>query len=103
MIGNIFAWVVIVLLALFLGWVTSRAWRAKNPFLKWGGTVLGGLLTLVVALVSVVTLIGLIKGNSRVNTPAPEVVVAATPEMIAPSASDLVGLGTTKPGSNSSL
>ena len=83
MIGNIFGWLVMVGVAVLLGWATSRAWRAKNPFLKWGGTVVGGLLTLVVALVSVVTLIGLVKGYSRVNTPAPEMVVNATPEMIA--------------------
>lgn len=83
MIGNILAWVVMLLFAIFLGWLTSRAWRAKNPFVKWGGTVVGGLLTLVVALVSAVTLIGLIKGYSRVNTPAPEVVVDATPALIA--------------------
>ena len=83
MIGNILGWLLIVGVAVFLGWATSQAWRAKNTFLKWGGTVVGGLLTLVVALVSVVTLIGLFKGNSKVNTPAPEVVVSATPEMIA--------------------
>jgi mono/diheme cytochrome c family protein len=83
MIGNILGWLVMVAVAVFLGWVTSRAWRAKNPILKWGGTVVGGLLTLLVALVSVVTLFGLIKGYSRVNTPPPDVVVAATPEMIA--------------------
>jgi mono/diheme cytochrome c family protein len=83
MIGNIFAWMVMLLLAILLGWVTSRAWRTKNRLIKWAGTLVGGLLTLVVALVSVVTLIGLIKGYSKVNTPAPDLVVAATPELVA--------------------
>jgi mono/diheme cytochrome c family protein len=83
MLGNILAWVVMLLVAIFLGWLTSRAWRAKKPLVKWAGTIVGGLLTLVVALVSVVTLIGLVKGYSRANTPAPEVVVDATPEQIA--------------------
>ena len=83
MIGNILGWLVIVAVAVLLGWVTSRLWRAKNPLVKWGGTILGGLLTLVVALVSVVALIGLFKGNPRISTPAPDVVVSATPEMMA--------------------
>jgi cytochrome c2 len=82
MIGNIFGWLMILVAAILLGWVSMRAWRAKNQFLKWGGTLLGGLLTLVVALVSVITLIGLIKGYSWANTAAPELVVAATPQMV---------------------
>ncbi len=83
MIGNILGWLVFVAVAVLLGWATSRLWRAKNQLVKWGGTILTGLLTLVVALVSVVALIGLFKGYSRVSTPAPDVVVSATSEMIA--------------------
>jgi mono/diheme cytochrome c family protein len=83
MIGNILGWLVIVGVALLLGWATWRAWRAKKPLVKWGGTILGGLLTLVFALVGVVVLIGLIKGYSRVSTPAPDVAVAATWESFA--------------------
>lgn len=83
MTGNILAWSVMVLVAVALGWATSRAWRAKNPFLKWGGTLLGGLLTVAVALVSAVTLIGLVKSYARANTAPPDLAVAATPEMVA--------------------
>lgn len=83
MIGFIFVLLAMAAAALLLGWAASRAWRAKSSLVKWGGTALSGLLALVVALLSVVMLIGMVKGYSRVGTPAPELVVDATPEMVA--------------------
>lgn len=48
----------LILLAFFFGWLTRRSWRARNPFVKWIGAGLGGLLTLLVSTVTVVGLIG---------------------------------------------
>ena len=53
MIGNLLTWLVIVVVTVVFGWLTWRAWRAKRWFVKWPGVVLSGLLTLVLAAVSV--------------------------------------------------
>ena len=38
MLGNILIWLVIVAAAVLLGWLTFRAWRAKNKAVKWGAS-----------------------------------------------------------------
>ncbi len=40
--------------AVLFGWLTRRAWRAGNPFVKWAGTILGGFLTLIFLSIAVV-------------------------------------------------
>jgi hypothetical protein len=34
MIGNLIGWLVLVLIAVFFGWLTRRAWHAKNAIIK---------------------------------------------------------------------
>lgn len=80
---NFLAWIAMTAVALALGIATIRAWRIKNAFLKWGGMILSGLLTLVVALVSVVTLIGLIKVYTPRDVPVRDLQVEGTSEQIA--------------------
>ena len=80
---NILAWIMITAVALALGIATTRVWRTKNAFLKWGGTVLSGLLTLLVAFVSIITLTGLIKVYTPRDVPVRDLEVAGTPEQIA--------------------
>ena len=44
--------ILVALIALF-GFLTTRAWKLKKPFLKWGGVVVCGLLTALPALLLV--------------------------------------------------
>jgi mono/diheme cytochrome c family protein len=83
MIVNLLIWLVVVAVAVFFGWLVTRAWRAKNAIMKWGGLVLSGLLTLVFALVAVVSARGLIRVYLPYGNPAPDIQVAGTPEQIA--------------------
>ena len=85
MLGNILVLLIVIGLGVLFGWLTWRAWgwRAKNAFLKWGGVVLSGLLTLVLALVSVLAAIGLYQFYAPRGSPVEELQVAGTPEQIA--------------------
>src|SRR5215475_10506479 len=64
-----------------LSWSTFRAWRAKNPLLKWGGAGLAALLSTLTALVSVVLIIGLLKLHAR-SAPTLVMKVEGTPEQV---------------------
>ena len=83
MIGNIIGLVILVLIAVFFGWLTWRAWHAKNAIVKWMGVVFGALLTLVFALVSVVIAMGLYQFYAPRGSPVEEIKVQGTPEQIA--------------------
>ncbi len=74
--------VLVVLIVLF-GWLTTRAWGSKRKILKWVGLVLAGLLTLIFALVLVVVLIGFSKLNASQSNPVASVKVAGTPDQLA--------------------
>ena len=74
--------VLLVLIALF-GFLATRAWRLKNPFLKWGGVVLTGLLTLLPTLLLVLALVGFAKLNQHHNNAAADIKVAGTPAQVA--------------------
>lgn len=83
MFGNVLAWIVMVVAAIVFGWLALRAWRAKSALAKWGGLAGAGLLTLVAALLSVVTAIGLFKAYTPRSAPIPDLQVAGTPEQVA--------------------
>ncbi len=70
-------------LVVLFGWLVRRAWRNRNPFLKWSGTILSGLLMLVTLLVSSLGLTGLIRYYNPPKNPAKEIHVEGTPEQIA--------------------
>lgn len=73
----------IIGLAVLFGWLTRKAWRASNPFLKWVGAILSGLLTVIVSFVSILGLIGVFKFYNPPYNPVPEVKVDGTPEQVA--------------------
>jgi len=83
MFVNFALWLVIVLVTLFFAWVVTRAWRIRVGILKWLSVVLSGLLTLALAAISLVILIGLVKFYSLAGTPPQDLHVAGTPEQIA--------------------
>lgn len=74
---------ILVLLMVVIGFLTFRAWKAKNRWLKWIGTFLSGMLTLIPTVLLVLALIGFTKLNKHYNNPVDEVRVAGTPDQIA--------------------
>ncbi len=74
--------IVIGLIVLF-GFLTTRAWRLTNAFLKWGGVILGGLLTLIPTALLVLALAGFYKLNMRYDNPVTNIQVAGTAAQIA--------------------
>ncbi len=83
MIGNIVIWFVPVILTVFFGWLTSRAWHAKRGILKWGGTILAALLTLLLVLLSLTAAIGLYQFYAPRGSPVSAIKVAGTQDQIA--------------------
>ena len=67
--------------ALLFSWSAFRAWRAKNPLLKWGGTSVAALLSTLTALISVVLIVGLFKLHAR-SAPTLIMKVEGAPEQI---------------------
>ncbi len=59
MILNIIFWLLLVLLTVLFGYLVIRAWRSRNGLVKWGGGILAALLTLLMALITVATAMGL--------------------------------------------
>jgi mono/diheme cytochrome c family protein len=78
---------ILVLLALVIlfVWLALRAWRAGNRIIRWGGTILSGLLALVFGVALVIGLFATYQSNRNYNrsNPVQEVTVAMTPEQIA--------------------
>ncbi|MBI4790320.1 MAG: c-type cytochrome [Chloroflexi bacterium] len=84
MFGNIVAIAILVAIVVGLALLTRRAWRAKRgAWLKWGGAILAGLLTLVFALVVFVAGKGLAAMYIPTSEPAPNLKVEGTPEQVA--------------------
>lgn len=83
MIANILSFVVVIVLFLLFAWFTRRAWRARTPAVRWVGGALSGLLTLVLGLVTVLSLVGVVRFYAPRSNPVSEVAVAGTPEQLA--------------------
>ncbi len=83
MIGNIVTLLILIALVVLFAWLVTRAWRIKRLVFKVPALILTGLLTLLLALI---TLVGA-KGLYQVYAPYPvapvQVAVAGTPEQIA--------------------
>ena len=75
---------ILIILILLFGFLSFRAWKAKEP-LAAGGSVglLSGLLTLLPLALLVLALIGYGKLNARFNNPVSDLQVARTPAQIA--------------------
>ena len=74
---------IVLVLFIFFAWLTRRAWRARNVFLRIIGGVLTGLLTLVLAAVTVTAGRGLYLLVGPRNFPVVQVQAQGTPEQIA--------------------
>ena len=74
---------ILIILILLFAFLTMRARRFRRPWLKWIGSFLSGLLTLVTAALLVLALTGFYKLDKRFDNPVPEVNIAASPEQIA--------------------
>jgi mono/diheme cytochrome c family protein len=75
--------ILVVALALFFGWLTTRAWRARRAWVRWPGAILAGLLMALCTLVGVVALLGVYKLEAPHANPHADIEVAASPERIA--------------------
>lgn len=83
MIGNIIGLLVLVGAAVLFGWLARRAGRSRRGRVKWPGVVLAGLLTLVFAMVTVITARGLYILYAPRSFPVPNAKVAGTPDQLA--------------------
>ena len=79
---NIFYLLVLMAVSVLFGWLSRRSWKSRNAFSKWAGSILGGLLSVLVGLASIMTVIGLVKNYSPRTAPIPDLKVAGTPEQI---------------------
>jgi mono/diheme cytochrome c family protein len=78
---DLLAAAVLIVIATQFAWSSLRAWRAKNRFMKWGGTSLAALLSAAAALSSGAVLVGLYELHAR-SAPVSDLKVAGTPEQI---------------------
>ena len=74
---------ILVVLISFFGFLTLRAWKARNRWLKWIGTLLAGLLTLIPAALLILALVGFSKLNAKFDNPVENIQVERTPAQIA--------------------
>ena len=73
----------VALAAAVFAWLAWRAFRTGKPLIKWSGTILAGLLALILALVAVVAGVGIARYQTRLDVPVPQIEVQGTPEQIA--------------------
>ena len=73
---------ILLLLAGGSGWLLQLAWRAGQPVVKWLGTALAGLLTLVLVAALGLATMGYWKLNRTHDNPVPEVTIAVTAERV---------------------
>ena len=71
----------LIVIATLLAWLSLFAWWTKSGLIKWGCTSLAALSSAAVALISLITVVGLFKLQSR-SAPAPVTNVAGTSEQI---------------------
>ena len=83
MLGNVLLVVFVFLLAIFFGWLASRAWFLKKAFIKWPAPLLAGLISVLTLLIAVLAAIGLAQYYSPAGSPVQDIKVKGTPEQIA--------------------
>lgn len=83
MIGNLVSLIVLGLVLVLFGWLTWRAWHARRGIVKWGGSILAGLVTLILLLVTLLTLKGFLTFYLPAGSPPEAFQVEGTPEQIA--------------------
>lgn len=80
---NFLVLLLIVGLVILFGSLTRRAWKARNPFLKWIGAILSGLLMLIALLTGGIGLKGMIQYYNPPMSSVKDLQVEGTPEQIA--------------------
>lgn len=83
MIGNLLLWLVLVVVTIGFALLTRRAWRVQRWFFKWPAILLTGLLTLLLALVSIFSVMGMYQFYAPRGNPVTDLKVAGTPDQIA--------------------
>jgi mono/diheme cytochrome c family protein len=73
----------VILLALVLAWLTTRAWRLRNTVVRIVAGVVAVLLTLVLGLVSIVGLVGVYRLYGPHGAPAPNITVQVSADRLA--------------------
>ncbi len=74
---------ILIGLILAFGFLAFRSRKARNRWLKWIGTLLAGLLTVISAALLALALVGFVKLNARFNNPVEAIQVERTPARIA--------------------
>ncbi len=82
MLVNIVVLLGFVAVVVLLAWLTRRAWNSKRTWLKYPGIILGGLLTLLFLLVTLVIGKGMFDLYRPYPVQAVNVSIAGTPEQI---------------------
>ncbi|MCA1457188.1 c-type cytochrome [Bradyrhizobium sp. BRP22] len=70
-----------IVIAAVLAWSGIRSWRSKNPIVKWSGSGLGALASVIAVSIGVLLTIGLFKLHAR-SAPSVDLKVAGTAEQI---------------------
>ncbi len=83
MLANLAFILALIVLVILCAWLVMRTWRARNAIAKWLGVSLAGLITLILALVTVVAAVGFYKLYAPNSNPLPNVKVQETPDQIA--------------------
>lgn len=83
MTTNIIIWLVVLILTVAAGWLTWRAVRAQRMWVKIAGGIGAGLLTILLAAVTVFSGKGILSVLSPGVPAAPALTVAGTPEQVA--------------------
>ncbi len=83
MLVNIIILLVLAAITILFGWLVTRAWKARRWYVKLPGLLLAGLLTLILALVTVLGAKGLVQLYMPYPVAPAQVAVAGTPEQVA--------------------
>lgn len=83
MIGNLIGILILIFLFVGFGLLTWRSWHSRRAVLKWGGSILSVLLTILLAAVTVFAATGFYKIYTPQHPPVPNLVINGTPDQIA--------------------
>ncbi len=80
---SMLGFLILVVVVLLFGWLTTRAWSSGRRILKWPALVVSGIVTLLLVIITVLAGIGIAKTSLPVNYPVTNLKVAGTPDQVA--------------------